>query len=104
MPMPHPHHPLSNLTGEATEAQDSMGRVLGPRGSHQPLGPRTLRMVVLPGLRASRLLGCMPARLGEPGNHFVVGKADEQEQYSNQLFSSFGSGLLFRAASPVFLF
>lgn len=35
---------------------------------------------------------------------FIFGKADEQEQNSNQLFSSFGSGLLFLAASPVFLF
>lgn len=81
-----------------------MERVLGSRDSHQPRGPWTPRMVLFPGLRSSRLPGCTPARLGEPGNHFVVGKADEQEQNSNQLFSSFGSGLLCLATPPVFLF
>ena len=32
-------------------------------------------------------------RPGEPGNHFVFGKADEQEQNENQLFSSLEPGL-----------
>lgn len=48
--------------------------------------------------------GCTKARPEEPGVHLVVGKAEEQEQNSNRLFSSSWPGLPFPGCPPVHWF
>ena len=88
---PPPTHQLHRQRIQGTRCSERGSR---PQRQSPVTWGRTMlfagaQFLVPSGLRAGQ------ARLGEPGNHFVFGKADEQEQNENQLCSSLGPGLTF---------